>query len=292
MNLQQFQTTMQGIQAPAGLEDRLLAACRTKGRSRKRTVGRWIPAAAGALALLLAVLAPVLNDFPFAPAVSLYASASDVTQEVDLAANGILDCSARTLFFAFDNRDIERVELYNSAGRLRCFFHVENAQSGAWDTYTISIPYEMYATSVQDPENPTHEELARLLEAAQDSCDRLDGITDEIERFETLYGTQDIDFLPLIVGAEIFSKTTSSFVAVSLQNPDSVLREPVEDAQNLTVEPGEEIEWILETDDISADFADTIETTVYFKNGRTLSGRIWIQGTADGRLQAGFENDG
>ena len=225
---------------------------------------------------------------------TLYASASDVTGEVDLAANGVLEWGEGTLFLHFGRSggDIDRVDLYNEAGRLTCYFDVENAESGAaWTRATLSVPYDDYAAYVQDAENPTHEELAALLQAEYEKSDPLDGVTDEMERFAQQYGAAEIDFAPLITGFDIFTKGDSGSAAVYLENPDAAVLEPVHDAQSLSVVGGEGVEWYLDPAQAGEGFTDAIEVDVCFENGRTLSGRIKIE-WADGSFRAHFETDG
>lgn len=113
-------------------------------------------------------MVPAFGGALFPQPFTLYASASDVTGEVDLAANGVLEWGEGMLFLHFGRSggDIDRVDLYNEAGRLTCYFDVENAESGAaWTRATLSVPYDDYAAYVQDAENPTNKELAALLQA-------------------------------------------------------------------------------------------------------------------------------
>ena len=169
---------------------------------------------------------------------------------------------------------------------------MENAESGAaWTRATLSVPYDDYAACVQDAENPTHEELAALLQAEYEKSDPLDGVTDEMERFAQQYGAAEIDFAPLITGFDIFTKGDSGSVAVYLENPDAAVLEPVHDAQSLSVVGGEGVEWYLDPAQAGEGFTDAIEVDVCFENGRTLSGRIKIE-WADGSFRAHFETDG
>ena len=162
MNLQTYRDTMLHIRAPEGTEQRILEACRSQGGKKKRAAWRLVPAAA--LAVLLAVLVPAFGGALFPQPFTLYASASDVTGEVDLAANGVLEWGEGTLFLHFGRSggDIDRVDLYNEAGRLTCYFDVENAESGAaWTRATLSVPYDDYAACVQDAEIPRTRSLPR-----------------------------------------------------------------------------------------------------------------------------------
>ena len=292
MNLQTYRDTMLHIRAPEGTEQRILEACRSQGGKKKRVAWRLVPAAA--LAVLLAVLVPAFGGALFPQPFTLYASASDVTGEVDLAANGVLEWGEGTLFLHFGRSggDIDRVDLYNEAGRLTCYFDVENAESGAaWTRATLSVPYDDYAACVQDAENPTHEELAALLQAEYEKSDPLDGVTDEMERFAQQYGAAEIDFAPLITGFDVFTKGDSGSAAVYLENPDAAVLEPVHDAQSLSVVGGEGVEWYHDPAQAGEGFTDAIEDDVCFENGRTLSGRIKIE-WADGNFRAHFETDG
>ena len=99
---------------------------------------------------------------------------------------------------------------------------------------------------MQDAKNPTHEELAALLQAEYEKSDPLDGVTDEMERFAQQYGAAEIDFAPLITGFDIFTKGDSGSAAVYLENPDAAVLEPVHDAQSLSVVGGEGVEWYLD----------------------------------------------
>lgn len=291
MTLQEYKDTLRQLRAPQGAQARILEACRAP-RRRGRTARRFVPAAV--LAVLLAVVVPVFGGQIFAPSLALYATASDVTGEVDLGANGVLEWGGGTLFLSFGRSggDIDRVDLYNEAGRLSCWFEVENAGSGAaWSRVTLSIPYADYAAYVRDTEYPERAELAALLQAERHKSDPLDGVIDEMERFEQQYGAAEIDFEPLITGFDILEKGGSKFVAVYLENPESTALEPVHGAKALSVMGGEGVEWYFDPAEAGEGFSDSIEVGVRFKNGRTLSGRIRIEWRSGG-FRASFETDG
>lgn len=291
MTLQEYKNTLRQIRAPQGTQARILEACRAP-RRRGHTARRLVPAAV--LAILLAVVVPVFGGQIFAPTLALYATASDVTGEVDLGANGVLEWGEGTLFLSFGRSggDIDRVDLYNEAGRLSCWFEVENAGSGAvWSQVTLSIPYADYAAYVRDTEYPERAELSVLLQAESRKSSRFDGVTDEMERFAQQYGTAEIDFEPLITGFDILEKGNSKLVAVYLENPESAVLEPVHGVQALSVAGGEGVEWYLNPAEAGTGFTDVIEVGVRFENGRTLSGRIKIE-WENGGFRASFETDG
>ena len=329
MKLSEYQTTMQHILVPVGLKDRILEACTQKNRSHVR-----VPRLAAAAVLVLALMLTFCfsggrQGMTAAEPFSVRVYAADV-QGVDLIGDESFDYGGGDFFILEDGRlerggtlffqlgkfdsdgnsksDIDRIELKAETGVLSCYHQLENAGKNwedGWETGMIILPRDVYEEAVADLEHPTKEEIRSILTAI--SAETI-GST-EYEDATSLWinaganGTIRKALLPILDELEISqvrfqTKNEISKVLVDFDNPQSEMREKDVKVKSLSVQCGEEVEWMADVDavrgkqlseiDFTA-FSDCIELTAYCKDGIRINGEIRIEIAADGTLRAYYE---
>lgn len=222
-----------------------------------------------------------------------------------------------TLFFQLGRTDetgelgndsIERIDIESETGVMFCYHQLENSDKdweGGWDTGSVILPRTPFDEAVADPENPTKEEIRSILTALNT------GDMDAMEYHDPTYlsinaganGTMKLELLPILDTLEIQrvafqTKNDISTVIIDFKNPQNVMREKDVKVKSVSVQSGEEIEWMPDMEavrgkeasavDFTA-FSDLLSLKVYYENGSTITGEIHIDISEGGKLQAYFE---
>lgn len=211
-----------------------------------------------------------------------------------------------------DDPDIERVKLESETGVLTCYRELEReqckAESGApWNKMDVMFPYgDWYRSFVVDPESPTEDEAAAILNAL---CSDPDAWTREQVQV-TLDGQLQtempaLDDAPDITEIRVMHKSdpNGGMVLITAENCRSTVPEPTFGQRTLDVIPYEELFWSLPTETVEAlryapvdgiDFSaytDTLHFTVERKDGRKLTGSISIVFDEEGQMRLSYRVD-
>ncbi len=337
MRVTEYTKAMQAMQVPEDLERRLVRSVERRAARTKKLQPVTVLAPVCAVLLLFAVpfaagrIGAYLSGAPeqeaeVTPFIRVSAAdvdLSDAGQDVEKLmqdfgfetdGEGRIVCFPN-LFLSIgepDDPDIERVTLESESGVLTCYRELERerskAESGApWNKMDVMFPYgDWYKSFVNDPEVPTEDEAAAILNAL---CAEPDARAREHVQV-TLDGQIQtempaLDEAPNITEIRVMHKSdpNAGMVSITVENRLSTAPAPDFAQKTLDVIPYEEIYWSLPAETVEAlrdapadgiDFSaynDTVRFTVERKDGATLTGSISIVFDAAGQMRTSYRVD-
>lgn len=308
-----YKQTIESIETPANIEERILRTVRqNEPKRRVRPAIVLAPVLAALLMIAIPVAAPYFGGKDISTGLVVYAGELDLT-DPSVADGTLLESfgffydnengitASPSLFFHVGDRDdkeIEAVTFRSHSGTLSSNLEYERMQSGVWNRIAIDFQYgEWYKERVEDPENPTDAEIMSIL--AELEKDR--GLRQELHSQITVDGMIqdgfDLSKLPSAPSeVQVAHKLdpNDGFVFVVFENPESNARDFIFDVKEITVIPNEEVRWNLEdfdsiryapAEDVDfTSYGDTVEVEAKFKDGRIARGEISIEFNEAGEM--------
>ncbi|MCH5351928.1 MAG: hypothetical protein J1E06_00425 [Acutalibacter sp.] len=308
-----YKQTIESIETPANIEERILRSVRRREPKRRvRPAVVLAPVLAALLILAVPILAPYFGGKDIGTGLVVYAGELDLTDPsvadgVRLESfgfsydeeNGVASGPHLFLFVGErDDKKIESVTFRSHSGTLTSNLEYERMQSGVWNRIAIDFQYgDWYKERVNDPENPTESEIMSILaELEKDKALRKE-LHSQITVDGQIKESFDLSMLPEVPGEiQVAHKIdpNDGFVFVVFENPESSARDFIFDVKEITVVPSEEVRWNLEDfDSIRYAPADTVDFTAYgdtvdveaqFKDGRVARGTIAIEFNEAGEM--------
>lgn len=318
---------MNAVQTPVGMESRILRACNKEPRSRKRWVRQAVALTAAFLLMFGAAWGvPYIagNTETGQPEVKMSAGLSLNVQAAGGTASEILfpmtgtSEPIETSFLIFDEsgllsggrgldfylkgENIRSVDYRAELGELMCEFesqHIGENGEYIWTKFSQGLETDDYLSYVNDPENPTKEELIAVANFL-DEQGKLSYLRDQMG----LDSDAAIDYDRIDLKADILYKGDSSATFLRFQNQEKEGRDSVNSVKELlNVASGDNIAWSLprwimqenaqktkEEIDLSG-YRETVTITVHYQDGTSETYGLNLEFAQDGTGTATIAKD-